>query len=239
MARAVATTPHALAVKRLGEPGGGPRASVKGTAEALMTGVAMYLDIVLMHLARGDDYLSSEWYHSSHNALVSIRKETMSSPLASANIIAVHFYALALDIGGILGWVEPVACAPAVAAAITSALASVAKTVAAAPEESMAAVAELYASYADRAARRIVDGITDARSLLRDGRAPAAAPIPTSPPSSGPKSSVAANKSFAETTMAEDGVMEKRRAAAQEVQRAGPLTQKDPCRKCDCTPMHL
>ncbi|KAB5566177.1 hypothetical protein GE09DRAFT_1284026 [Coniochaeta sp. 2T2.1] len=170
MARAVATTPHALAYHRWGEPADGPGVSVTGTAEALTTGL------------------------DRDNALLSIRIKTMHSPPASARIIADNFAALALFIGSILGWVQPVACEPAAAAAITSALASVAKTVAAAPEESMAAIAELYASYADRAACRIVGGIIDAQSLLRDGRAPAAS-ITTSP-----------HSSFTETTTAEDGV---------------------------------
>ncbi|KAJ9130878.1 hypothetical protein NKR19_g9721 [Coniochaeta hoffmannii] len=81
----------------------------------------------------------------------------------------------------------------------------------------------MYATYADRAAHSIAGGIIDAQSL-RAGTAPAAS-ITTSL-SSGPKSS-AASKGFTETTTDEHTVKRlKKRKAAHEVQRPGPLTHQ-------------
>ena len=92
----------------------------------------------------------------------------MESPLVSARIITDHFCVMAFSLQLVLSYVQPVDGAPAVAAAITSALANVARTVAAAPEESMAAIADLYASYAERAAHIITSGIVDAQSLANE-----------------------------------------------------------------------
>jgi hypothetical protein len=185
MAHAIATTPHARDYHRWGKPWDGHQISVAGTAEALMTGLDSYLDIVLMHLAWGDGSFSVG-SRNALDALGSIHDETtISSPLASARILMDHFPTLCHTIHSILSFVQPVACVPAVATTITSTLARVADTVAAAPEESMAALAELHASYADRTAHSIVSGIIDAQSL-RDGRAPVTS-ITTSH-SSAPKS---------------------------------------------------
>jgi hypothetical protein len=172
MAHAIATTPHALKYHRWGKPADGRRVCVTGTAEALMTGIDSYLNIVLMQLAWGDGFYLISSFRSRSNALHSIHMETTYSPVASARIIANNFSALAVGIASILSFVQPVACAPAVAAAITSALANVAKTVAAAPEDSMAAIAELYASYAERATHSIVGGIMDARRYGMGGLQP-------------------------------------------------------------------
>lgn len=201
MAHAVATTPHARDYHNWGKPADGRRVCVTGTAEALMTGIDNYLDIVLMQLAWGDGYLLRSSFRSRDNALQSIYMKTIYSPLASASIITKNFIALAIGIESILSFIQPVACVPAVAAAITSALTNVAKAVAAAPEESMVVIAELYASYADLAAHSIVRGTTAAQSL-RDGRA-LAATIAASH-SSGPKSS-AADKSVSRARNALQG----------------------------------
>lgn len=201
MAHAIATTPHARDYHRWGKPMDGPRISVTGTAEALMTGIDSYLNIVLMHLAWGDGYFLGSSSVARLNDLHSIHTKTGDSPLASARVVFDNFPKLAAGIELTLRFVQPVACVPAVAAAITSALANVAKTVAAAPEESMAAIAELYASYADSAAHSIIGGIIDAQSLW-DGTAPAA--LITTSHSSGARSS-AANKSVRRTRNALQG----------------------------------
>ncbi|OIW30934.1 hypothetical protein CONLIGDRAFT_679685 [Coniochaeta ligniaria NRRL 30616] len=168
MALAISTTPHARDYRRRDKPAD----CATGTAEALMTGIDSYLEVVFMQLAWGDAYWLKSSLHSRHDALRSISKKATRSPLASARIIEENLTILSFGIEVIVSYVQPVACAPATAAAITSALANVAKAVAAAPEESMAAIAELYASYARRAAHSIAGGILDAQ-WLRDGRDPA------------------------------------------------------------------
>lgn len=187
MAHAIATTPHARDYHRC-KPMDGHRVCVAGTAEALVTGIDRFLKFLLMQLARGDSYFSMSSYRSRDDALDSIHMETMYSPRASARIIDDHIHALSLLAASIVGFAQPVTCAPAVAAAVTSALANVAQTVAAAPEESMAAIAERYVSYAHRASHSIASGIIDAQSL-QDETATAASISPSH--TSEPRSSAA------------------------------------------------
>lgn len=81
---------------------------------------------------RGDGYFLPSSFRSRSDALHSIHMKTIYSPLASARIVINNFSFLSHTIESILRFVQPVACAPAIAAAITSALANVAETVAAA-----------------------------------------------------------------------------------------------------------
>lgn len=192
MAHAIATTPHARDYHNWGKPEDGRGICATGTAEALMADINSYVSIILRQLASVDGYWSRQSQQSRDDARVSIYTETKSSPLASARIVFDHFFSLSLGFQAILSHVQPVACAPAVAAAITSALANVANAVAAAPEDSMAAVAEMYASYADRTEHRIVDAIIRAQTL-RDGTAPVVLiheTDPYGPGSGGPNKSV-------------------------------------------------
>ncbi|KAB5513187.1 hypothetical protein GE09DRAFT_636876 [Coniochaeta sp. 2T2.1] len=199
MASVVAATPHDRDHHRLPHQyGTGHLVSVTGTAEALLTGIDKYLDIVLMWLVdKGagsfpdGGLLWSVRCESQRGFLRSYRGDKAKWLRASDKLTANHFFWLAVRTGWVLDDVEPVSSARAVAAAITSALAHVANTVAATPEEHMPAMAAAYAAYAKGAAQSITSAIIDARSVRE--RSVSTVPSKVSQ-MSGPNSCVAAKK---------------------------------------------
>ncbi|KAB5533469.1 hypothetical protein GE09DRAFT_1250745 [Coniochaeta sp. 2T2.1] len=199
MASVVAATPHDRDHHRLPhEYRAGQVVSATGTAEALLTGIGNYLDIVLMWLVdRGASHfpeLEAMWLvrlESQRQFIRSYTGDKLNWLRASDKLAANHFPWLAVRTGWILDDVEPVSSARAVAAAITSALAHVANTVAATPKEHMPAMAAAYAAYAKSTAQGITSAIIDARSVRE--RSVSTVPSEVSQ-LSGPNSCVAAKK---------------------------------------------